>query len=267
LRAGLLTARRMGMNTNVLAFLQSLCEVHQARGEMDALLATAQEAWAPPLGPPPGLLAIMFRSAFVQAHAARGEWDAAAPHAHAVAESLIALAAPLRLQIAVYLPLELFALIGDRATPARLRTEFAADLAQGDPENVQAQRLHFVRFALASGDAVAARQELDAMPPLATIETTAQRSAWQVAEAAILLAEGHADAALAALPGEEVELDAELQARACAVQVRAEPVSARGSGPAAVSEARRLLARPDLHALAARVLRDSLAADGLPPTP
>lgn len=258
LRAGLVIARRMGMARNIVAFLQGLCEVHQARGEMDALLAVAQEAWAPPLGPQTGLLAPVFRAAFVQAHSARGEWDAAIVHARAGVEAMLAMPVSIRLQVAVYLPLELFPLMGDGATPARLRSELAADLASAPDELVHAQRLHFVRAALAAGDATAARQELDAMPPVATLADAAQRLAWQVAAAATWLAEGQAAAALAALPGDEPALGAELQARGLAVRLRAEHRLPAGVRPDALAQARHLLGRPGLHAVAAQALRRAL---------
>lgn len=263
LRTGLVTARRMGMNTNVVAFLQSLCEVYQARGEMDALLATAQEAWTPPLGPPPGLVCLLFRAAFVQAHSARGEWDAAWPHARSMAESLFGLTPPLRLQVAVYLPLELFALMGDPETARRLRAELAADLVDGVAELVEVQRLHFVRFALVAGDTMAARQELQAMPAPSTMRSAIQRARWQVAEAATLLDEGHVDTALSALPEIGSAIDPELQARALAVRVRAESVLDRPLSSDTLAEARRLLDRPGLHAVAARALRDALVRHGV----
>jgi DNA-binding SARP family transcriptional activator len=262
LRAGLVIARRMGMTRNTVAFLQSLCEVHQARGEMDALLAVAQEAWAPPLGPQTGLLDPVFRAAFVQGHSARGEWDAAIVHARAAVEAVLALPVAVRLQVAVYLPLEIFPLMGDVAIPARLQAELAADLAQGPDELVQAQRLHFVRCALAAGDAAGARQQLAAMPPTATLADAAQRTAWQVAEAATLLAEGQAAAALAELPADEAVLGAELQARGLAVRVAAECIGPGGLLPGTVARARRLLTQPGLHAVAARMLREALARAG-----
>lgn len=260
LRAGLVIARRMGMARNTVAFLQSLCEVHQARGEMDALLAAAQEAWAPPLGPQTGLLDPVFRAAFVQAHGARGEWDAALVHARAGIEAMLAMPSSVRLQVAVYLPLELFALMGDAVTPARVRAELAADLAQGPDELVHAQRLHFARCALAAGDAAAARQELAAMPPPATLADAAQRRAWQVAEAAALLAEGQAAAALATLPADEPAVSVELQARGLAVRLRAEHQLPEGVRPGTLDQVQRLLGQPGLHAVAAHALRQAQAA-------
>ncbi len=262
LRAGLAIARRMGMTRNTVAFLQSLCEVHQARGEMDALLATAQEAWAPPLGPPTGLLDPVFRAAFVQAHSARGEWDAALAHARAAVEAMRALPMSVRLQMAVYLPLEVFPLSGDTATPAAWRADLADDLAQGAAELVHAQRLHFVRCALAAGDAVAARQDLAAMPPPASLADAVQRQAWQVAEAATCLAEGLPAAALSALPADEPVPGAELQARGLAVRLWAESRLPGGLQHGSLDRARRLLAQPGLHAVAAQALRQALAAVG-----
>lgn len=259
LRTGLVMARRMGMARNTVAFLQSLCEVHQARGEMDALLAVAQEAWAPPLGPQTGLLDPVFRAAFVQAHSARGEWDAALGHLRAAVEAMLTVPASVRLQVAVYLPLELFPLMGDVATLARLRAELAADLAVGLDELVHAQRLHFLRCALAADDAATAREELDAVPPPATMAEAAQRRAWQVAEAATLLAEGQWAAALAALPDDARSLSVELQARGLAVRVAAERQLPEGLQPDTAAQARHLLAQAGLHAVAAHALRRALA--------
>jgi hypothetical protein len=172
---------------------------------------------------------------------------------------MLAMPAAVRLQVAVYLPLELFPLMGDGATLARLRAELAADLARGLDELVHAQRLHFLRCALAADDAATARQELDAVPQPATMADAAQRRAWQVAESATLLAEGQWAAALAALPDDAPSLSAELQARGLAVRVAAERQLPAGLQPATAAQARQLLALAGLHAVAAHMLRRALA--------
>jgi hypothetical protein len=116
-----------------------------------------------------------------------------------------------------------------------------------------------VRCALAADDAAAARQELDAVPPPATMADAAQRRAWQVAQAATLLAARQWSAALTALPGDHAALGTELQARSLAVRMAAERQLREGLQPGTAGQARRLLVQTGLHAVAAHALRRALA--------
>lgn len=271
--AGLTLSRRMGMAANTLAFLQGLCEVYQARGEMDALLDVLHQAWASPLGPPGGMLGYVFRSSFVVAHSARGEWGEAWGHLQAALDMLAAVPRPHRLEAASCLPLELLGLLGDRRGLAHVLDALTGAMdsapALPDPTLADRIRLQLATCELAAGDPAAAGRHLAGLSA-ESMTDPALRIDRALAECAVRAASGHPGfmgAEDGRLPADAAELTGPQRARLLALRVAAQ---CRAGGPQAttVLEARTLLAGQALErtlpAPAALALHRALAAAGVP---
>lgn len=132
-------SRGLGQSANLLALLQSLCEVYRQRADWPRVVATVQQARQPPHGPPQGLLRYAFGTALAQAWHALGDADAAWAEAEPALADLLALSPHMQVEAAGMLPLGPF--VQRRDLAALQAITCAVQAARGDGDDADAAAL------------------------------------------------------------------------------------------------------------------------------
>ena len=224
------------------------------------MLATAQRGWdlQPPL--PLVELRIMYRLAFVDAHAALGGLGLAWEHARAAVDDALSLGTQLALAATAKTCIELFALVGDEDGSVRLLAAIDEKAMRQAPQLANEMGIAAAQAALLQGDLAAARGALSRVAAPDAIESPRERARLGLAQAQVAWAEGDLARALAVLPhDDEPGMNDELRLGTLALRVEAE---ARGGSlsAATAAAAQAALRAETVHAVAALGLHRALAA-------
>ncbi len=255
-------AERYGFTLMLRGILYNLVCAHSAQTQPALVLATAQRGWdlQPPL--PLVELRIMYRLAFVDAHAALGGLGLAWEHAVAAVDEALILGTQLALAATAKTCIELFALVGDGHCSVRLLAAISDEAMRQMPQAANEMWIARAQAALLRGDLAAARLALAQVDPPDAIESPRERARLSLAGAELAWAEGDALRALALLPCDDAPgVNDELRLGALAIRVRAEARSG-ALAAATVAAAQAALHAGVVHAAAALALHRALAAAG-----
>ena len=249
---------RVGMVGMQRATLFNLCCLHSTRDRPARVIEVADQIWC--LSPPMqrSELRVMVRLAFVDAQMALGDFGAAWQHARDALDDALAIGEPEGIASLGVTCLELFALLGDRASGKRLLAALSDEALLQMPQLASPLRVAQANFELIAGTPSAARQALSWMAELGPISNQTVSMRHAVVSAELALAEDDAPGALALLPGDDGSgMNEELRARALAIRLAAH--ARRGAPPPVLlSRARAASADPALHAASALALARAL---------
>lgn len=238
--------------------LGNLCVLYSAQSRPDAVLAAAAECWQ--LRPPMGLHTqrTMTRLAFVEAHQALGQLGQAHHWALGAVADARQIGQVFDAASVVMTTAELFAVLGEHERLAPLVGLLEAPHADQSAGALTETWLVRVECALMEGRLEAARETWRRVGTAAPLELQRVGVRAVIVGAAMRLAAGEPQAAIAGLPPDDTAgMNDELRWRALAVRLRAE---AAGGGCVAstLDAAEAALQRPGVHALAALLLHQAL---------
>jgi DNA-binding SARP family transcriptional activator/tetratricopeptide (TPR) repeat protein len=251
---------RLGLVGLQRGSLYNLCCLYSGKGLPSQVLACAQRIWA--LQPPMerSELRVMVHLAFVDAQIALGHLGDAWLHAQAAADDALASGQPLAAATVVLTAIELFGLLGARATAERLQASLS-DAALGQMLHVANEmwtaRAH---FELLVGDVAAAGRTLAQIESPAQIESGRIQLRHGVVSAECALARGDALAALAVLPADSAPgMNEEMRLLSLAVRLGAE-VLGGAAQPTTLQAVQAALEADDVHTVSALALVRALSA-------
>ena len=249
---------RLGMTAMQRNILFNFCVLYSSAGRPDAVLRSAEEAWALKPPPPLGVVRMLLQLAFVEAHGALGHLGECRRRALAALDDAVALGATLELAY-LQTAVEPLAWTGDGAALAPVLAALP-EVRKSVPVLAVELLANLAEAALLDDDPDLARHyraQWQALPPAQPGRLAVRVG---LADAAVRLADGDAAGAQTLLPADDAAgLNDELRLRTLALRLRI--LAAQGDTAAlraAAAEAERRLAAPVPHALAALVLHDAL---------
>jgi len=250
---------RLGIVHIRRAVLYNLCCLYSARSEHARVLAAAQQGWNLQPALPPSQLRVMYRLAFVDAHAALGDLGAAWEHVGTAIDEALAMQEPLAALSTAMSSLELLGLLGETARVQPLIDTVSDETMQQLRQASAELWLVRAQVALWHGDVAAARRLLAAFGDPGANENERLRVRHGLTGAELALAEGEPAQALARLPPSDAPgMNDEMRLRGLAVRVTAQ-TSGGALDAGTVQAARTALDAPSAHAIAALVLHRALA--------
>ena len=253
LRDAATLAARVGNVPLQRVALYNLASNFAVQTRPDETLAAAREGWPLAAGPRVDEFTVMYRSLFIEAHHARGEWGLVWEHATQALDEVLVIGQPLSMIGVANAALEPLAMLGQwpraLALVQALSGGLMDELAGGDEV-----WLACAQAALLQGDPLAAVAWLARLRPLADVEQPRVACRMALLRAEQHLASGDVPRALAAVPGDGAPgMNDELRLRALALHCMA------GPSPTVLERVRLALTNPQAHAGAALLLERALA--------
>ncbi len=253
-------AERCGFTLMLRGILFNLVCAHADQTQPAQVLATAQRGWE--LQPPLPLieLRIMYRLAFVEAHVALGGLGLACGHAVAAVDEALTLGTQLALAATAKTCIELFALLGDGDSAARLLGAIDDEAMRQLPQAANEMWVARAQAAMLRGDVAAARLALARAAAPEAMESPRERARLALASAELAWAEGDAQRARTLLPSADAPgMNGELRLGVLAIRVRLEAGQGRLTATT-LAAAQAALNAEVVHATAALALHRALIA-------